>query len=688
MPTTPLPEQIVRRFLRAQSVSPVETEVANALDSIAKTFEAASTMELTPKEEALLRKRFEDLVDALPPEVSKDLHHMAKLGSLRKASPYFLVAAATAASASAKKHRQGQYREQYESNPVMDLVFDAYLSIEKAVGSLGGWVGKVYDGLLSRLRGSRPKLALSSAAPSAESYFWHNPQAYEARQFAEAGAISNDPQVAGEASSVDHLDTSKKKEISKAKKSPPTPQEIIRDAPGSESFSTLSRFLYKTDQPTPSVPSGEISRPNHPDPEVQEKVMESLAPPPNAPSKRSSMNRLSTTDMNSLLRLSSSLPRGSKTRRAILSGLKVSWGERDPWKRNWMATYAKKNLFMFRTKAMEDLWNNELVGQISDGAWENSSNNSWEFWGNLPTSVGGKTALRAGTDELIRKSFDFAGELYDVIGDRMLKIIQVTEPEATESTLIRYLAEIKSAMLASGKLPISPYGEEKTPVLEEEVLVPTKGAVPLPGPDEQQAFRIKLLHHLSSELGYLVRTPNLAAEAFLYAPLGGRAGQFHYFAVVSETGYGPYMALSAYGKFGKLPKIVVLFKSRDRDSCLEAAKDKAKSKIRSGYDISDLEGIRNSLNVLTGAVRRKFGSYPIKNKPLKGAVDDTGWEVSEKGRAWTTWKREIVSERNPEDLVKEMERNKDFPGWTGVEIHKGWSKPGVPVFVSTWDSSD
>lgn len=120
---------------------------------------------------------------------------------------------------------------------------------------------------------------IKGVAPSAEAYFWHNPQKYEVRQFAETRAISNSVPIAEDATKTDHLDQSKRQEGAKARKAPPTPTEIIKTVPGSENFSTLSRFLIKTDQRTPSIPTGIVNRPFHPDSEEHESVMDRLGPP-------------------------------------------------------------------------------------------------------------------------------------------------------------------------------------------------------------------------------------------------------------------------------------------------------------------------------------------------------------------------------------------------------------------------
>ena len=112
-------------------------------------------------------------------------------------------------------------------------------------------------------------------APSAESNFWDNPQKFEVRQFAETKAVSNDPSVSDKAVRKDSLPSEMK---IRTEKTPPTPSEIKKESPGSENFSTLSRFVKETEQPTPSIPSGKTPDNKHPEAEEREDDMESLNP--------------------------------------------------------------------------------------------------------------------------------------------------------------------------------------------------------------------------------------------------------------------------------------------------------------------------------------------------------------------------------------------------------------------------
>lgn len=88
--------------------------------------------------------------------------------------------------------------------------------------------------------------APAPVAPSAEDDFYQNPRFFETKDFAETGAISNELDVVEQA--APELDLSKRKELSKAKETPPTPGEIMSE-PGGEQFGTLHRLVVETEDP-------------------------------------------------------------------------------------------------------------------------------------------------------------------------------------------------------------------------------------------------------------------------------------------------------------------------------------------------------------------------------------------------------------------------------------------------------
>lgn len=81
--------------------------------------------------------------------------------------------------------------------------------------------------------------------------------------------------------------------------------------------------------------------------------------------------------------------------------------------------------------------------------------------------------------------------------------------------------------------------------------------------------------------------------------------------------------------------------------------------------------------------------YQIKNLPIEGTSNDTGWVVAHQGRCYTTWHRFInVGNICPEFVAATIQGRDDFPGWTGVDVAPGLNKNGLTAFTSTYDSGD
>lgn len=88
----------------------------------------------------------------------------------------------------------------------------------------------------------------ASGAPTAEGDFYDNPEKKEVLEFAQAGAISNSPEVAAAASKEDHLDVSEAVAVEEAEEAPPTPTEI-KEEPGGKTLSTLNRLVVESEDP-------------------------------------------------------------------------------------------------------------------------------------------------------------------------------------------------------------------------------------------------------------------------------------------------------------------------------------------------------------------------------------------------------------------------------------------------------
>jgi hypothetical protein len=116
-------------------------------------------------------------------------------------------------------------------------------------------------------RVARRYLLAKGVAPSAEDYFHHNPKKRETREFAQTGALSNIPAVAGKSvKDMDNTELTPGKAKAEAKAAPPTPVEITKK-PGGKQFSTLNRLVVETEQPgTKGLPQGREDLPKAPKP--------------------------------------------------------------------------------------------------------------------------------------------------------------------------------------------------------------------------------------------------------------------------------------------------------------------------------------------------------------------------------------------------------------------------------------
>ena len=113
------------------------------------------------------------------------------------------------------------------------------------------------DSLVARVA-SRYLKAYKGVTPSAEHWFFDNPEKRETREFAETGAISNLPPTAAKAvKEFESPDRTVGEAKQEAKIAPPPPLKIEKK-PGGKQFSTLNRFLVETEQPKAGkkVPQG------------------------------------------------------------------------------------------------------------------------------------------------------------------------------------------------------------------------------------------------------------------------------------------------------------------------------------------------------------------------------------------------------------------------------------------------
>lgn len=80
------------------------------------------------------------------------------------------------------------------------------------------------------------------------------------------------------------------------------------------------------------------------------------------------------------------------------------------------------NVFTVRNVAQQALFELELAGQISDGAWENVPGDHWQPWCDARVEVGNNV----GRNFYARRSYNFARtDLVDVVGLRMLWMARI-----------------------------------------------------------------------------------------------------------------------------------------------------------------------------------------------------------------------------------------------------------------------
>jgi hypothetical protein len=77
------------------------------------------------------------------------------------------------------------------------------------------------------------------------------------------------------------------------------------------------------------------------------------------------------------------------------------------------------NTITFATHTQAAIWNEELIGQISDGQWENTNNTDWEKWCDADVEVGSEIGRNF---KYVKKdNFMFnSKKLIEIVGDRMV----------------------------------------------------------------------------------------------------------------------------------------------------------------------------------------------------------------------------------------------------------------------------
>lgn len=102
------------------------------------------------------------------------------------------------------------------------------------------------------------------------------------------------------------------------------------------------------------------------------------------------------------------------------------------------------NTIRVNTQAQKWLLEDELKGQISDGKWENSSNNPWQDWTAAKVIVDPKNVGRNFRTDKDNYQLN-AKDLLDVVGDRMVENVQnkTANPDYNEKAMGKDLADLR-----------------------------------------------------------------------------------------------------------------------------------------------------------------------------------------------------------------------------------------------------
>lgn len=225
-----------------------------------------------------------------------------------------------------------------------------------------------------------------------------------------------------------------------------------------------------------------------------------------------------------------------------------------------IADLAEDARFTFRTKAMQDLWDLLVTGQITDGIWENSKGRVPSlFWSWMTTGTGGSTSIRGAGPNALRTNYPLRKEILKWSGADALKLVQKTEPDATLEDVGEYLDEIAGAMKKVKTVKI------RAPEMDDAANVSDVD---------------KMRHELKWKLG--LQNAKVESETLLEGT-GGRSGQYHFFTVFYDPETEEYVGGSAYGRFGKAPKSVQIARGPDKAKVEKKVNTKMRAKERKGY---------------------------------------------------------------------------------------------------------
>ncbi len=101
--------------------------------------------------------------------------------------------------------------------------------------------------------------------------------------------------------------------------------------------------------------------------------------------------------------------------------------------------------FEFETKAEQELWNEELCTQLSDGWYEGTGAEvNWQFWAGLKTKVGFETRVHSTEHVKMNTEIDFTEVDFLFTPDE--SGVRYKYSQVKKETLNKYLKRISEAM--------------------------------------------------------------------------------------------------------------------------------------------------------------------------------------------------------------------------------------------------
>ena len=99
---------------------------------------------------------------------------------------------------------------------------------------------------------------------------------------------------------------------------------------------------------------------------------------------------------------------------------------------------------IFTKKTQVALFNEELIGQISDGMWENTRNTDWLWMGDVKAEVGEVASIITSANRG-KVNYRFTA-LIEYVGDRMMEICKAIDPNYSEKDLKADLSAISKVI--------------------------------------------------------------------------------------------------------------------------------------------------------------------------------------------------------------------------------------------------